>query len=141
VCNAELRDSGNWFEVEKNDIRAESEFLLKYFNTEVIRFDGTLGIDYIRTESHPVQKFTVDGILKSSGGKTFQILGEGTLTHLYYKNGISCLLDLSFHLSRDDITRSLLSTPDVERIHMEVVHTIMDKRNIGFGLAYTGDYF
>ena len=116
------------FELEKNDIRTESQFLLQFFNPELLRFDGKLGINYIRTESHPVQNFTVEGTLKSSTSDPYQIHGKGTLIHLYHKNGISCLLNISFHLAQDDVKRILMSAPQIEIIHMELVQTIMDKQ-------------
>ncbi len=115
------------FELEKTDIMSDSEFLLLHFKPDILSFKGELGIDYIRTESHPVQNFSVEGTLKTSSNNQFNIYGQGTLSHLYYKNGISCLLNISFHLVRDNVVGSLLSSSP-EAVHIEIIQTILDNQ-------------
>jgi hypothetical protein len=38
------------FELDKNNLRADDDFILQLFNPSILRFTGKLGIDYIRTE-------------------------------------------------------------------------------------------
>jgi hypothetical protein len=113
-------------ELDKNNLRADDDFILQLFNPSMLRFSGKLGIDYIRTKSHPVQKFLVEGTLSSSSNNQFYIQGQGTLSHLYSQSGASCLLNLSFHMAQDDVAKLLLSAPPPGVIHMEVVQTLLD---------------
>ncbi len=114
------------FELDKNNLRADNGFILQLFKPRVLRFNGKLGIDYIRTESHPVQKFLVEGTLSSSSNDQFDIHGQGTLSHLYSQSGNSCLLNLSFQMKQDDVAKLLLSAAPPGIIHMEIIQTLLD---------------
>jgi hypothetical protein len=114
------------FELDKNNLRADDDFILQLFNPSILRFTGKLGIDYIRTERHPVQKFLVGGTLSSSSDNQFDIHGLGTLSHLYSQSGNSWLLNLSFHMAHDEVAKLLLAAPPPGVIHMEIIQTLLD---------------
>ncbi len=116
------------FELDKNNLRADDDFILQLFKPSILQFTGKLGIDYIRTENHPVQKFSVEGTLKSSSSNQFYIYGQGTLSHLYSQSGNSCLLNISFQMKQDDVAKLLMSAPLPEVIHMEIIQTLLDHR-------------
>lgn len=130
--NNNLRVSLNYetaqigFIVEKAGIRSDNDSLLKMFIPQVLEFKGKLGIDYINTGSHPVQEFAVEGTMETSSGRHQEINGKGTLSHLYSDNGISCLLNISFHLAQKDITGFILSSPPDGDLHVEIIQTVLD---------------
>jgi hypothetical protein len=117
------------FKVEKASIRADDEFQLQLFNPVEIKFKGKLGLDYIRTENHPVQKFQVEGSIESQPDNIVNVIGQGTLRHLFHRNGLSCLLSVSFHLLKESMEDLQIISGPHEAIHIELIHGILDHQN------------
>jgi hypothetical protein len=70
---------------------------LDQVSVEIITFNGKLGIDYIKTEDHPVQRFEVIGevMIRDS---SFSLPGKGSLKHISDEGKIACYLELEFNL-------------------------------------------
>lgn len=70
--------------------------------TDVV-FEGELSLDYINTESHPTQYFTVDGWLSFGNSKT-RITGKGELHHINDSGELACcMLGMSIPLSLKEL--------------------------------------
>ena len=65
-------------------------------------FDGELSLDYINTESHPPQHFTVDGWLILGTSKT-RIKGKGELHHINDAGELACMLGMTMHLNLEEL--------------------------------------
>ena len=65
-------------------------------------FDGELSLDYINTESHPPQHFTVDGWLILGTSKT-RIKGKGELHHINDAGEFACMLGMTMHLNLEEL--------------------------------------
>ena len=65
-------------------------------------FDGELSLEYINTESHPPQSFTVEGWLILGNAKT-QIEGKGEIHHINDTGEFACMLGMTVHLNLKEL--------------------------------------
>ena len=65
-------------------------------------FDGELSLDYINTESHPPQSFTVAGWLILGNSKT-KIEGKGEIHHISDAGEFACMLGMIVHLNLKEL--------------------------------------
>ena len=77
------------------------------FNTVVpashseLEFNGTLSLEYINTEDHPPQIFTIDGWVEINNEKK-RIRGKGELHHIDQSGNFACMLGMTIELKLDD---------------------------------------
>lgn len=65
-------------------------------------FDGELSLEYINTESHPPQSFTVEGWL-ILGTSKFRIKGKGEIHHINDTGEFACMLGMTVHLNLKEL--------------------------------------
>jgi hypothetical protein len=98
---------------------------LKQLNQELLVFKGRLGVNFVKTESHPIQYFSVKGYLSSVSGDD-RIIGEGSLTHVF--GGVySCVLNISFTVNIKDINFEIDIPGIGDEVQIKIIQTILEK--------------
>lgn len=115
------------FSLNKNDIRTENILHLNLYKPEMIKFYGKLGVDFIKTDSHPIQIFGVEGTLSSLGGREISLNASGSLSHLYSNTDIACLLNISIQIDRQEIEGFILDSASTSDMKIEITNTILDE--------------
>lgn len=113
--------------LDKSSLKTGVDSLNKIFSKykgEFIETKGKMGINFIETKSHPTQSFKV-GLTLNRPYNTFEILGNGSLTHL---GGIySCILNLNFQLNLDDLNIQLPFKDVNNKINVQILQTILKR--------------
>ena len=94
---------------------------------DVLVYKGKLGIEFIQTESHPAQDFTVEGYLTNASHNE-TIMGEGHLEHIF-GDVYSCVLNMSFQLNLKEINLNLDLPGLANEVHVEIRQTVLKNRN------------
>ena len=115
------------FSLKKYSIRANSISNLQLYKPDEITFSGKLGIDFIKTDSHPVQIFDVEGVLSSAAGQEVAVHASGRLSHLYTDTNIACLLDITMQLDKQDIKGFILDGSPSGDMQINITNTILDE--------------
>ncbi|NOZ48097.1 MAG: hypothetical protein GXO79_15170 [Chlorobi bacterium] len=110
----------------KTGIDSIDSNLIKKVNNE-IHFKGSLGLDYINTESHPSQEFNIEGFLECNNNRVF-IKGNGVLEHLYSNGEYACMLNISFNLKDDKLNCFEAIAPMKEGLHIEILQAVLQHR-------------
>ena len=66
-----------------------------------LKFKGKLSLEYINTEDHPPQKFTINGWVEINDKKK-EIEGNGELHHIDQSGNFACMLGMTIELKLDD---------------------------------------
>lgn len=115
------------FTLNKNSIRTSNIGHLNLFKPEVVQFKGKLGIEFIKTDSHPTQIFGVEGILSSQSGQEIAMNASGSLSHLYSNASIACWLNVIMQLDRQDIKGFVLDSATTDDMRIEITNTVLDE--------------
>jgi hypothetical protein len=100
---------------------------LKKLENDVLVYEGELGIDFVQTQSHPPQDFTIEGYLTCAFHNE-SIIGQGHLEHIF-GNVYSCILSMTFHLNLKEINLEI-DIPGLEdEIHIEIRQTVLKREN------------
>ena len=91
-----------------------------------LKFEGSLGIEYINTTEHPKQNFNTEGVLKK-GDNNIQISGSGTLEHLYSRQKIACLLSLKYNINQENAMKIFPKSDITSGVHIEIIYAVLDK--------------
>lgn len=100
---------------------------LKKLDHDVLVYEGKLGIDFIRTQSHAPQDFVVEGYLTCAPHNE-DIIGKGHLEHIF-GDVYSCILNMTFQLSLKDINLDIDLLGLADEIHVEVKQTVLKREN------------
>ncbi len=92
---------------------------------ECVLLKGKLGIEYLDTQSHPVQEFPITADL-IFGSRTKSIIGRGQLEHIAGGESVACLLGLNFELNSEifRVNEKWPTMPDGE-MKIQVIHTVL----------------
>jgi len=113
------------FTLKKNSIRTNNIIELQHFIPEQIQFYGKLGIEFIKTDSHPNQIFGVEGRLSTQSGQEFEIHATGGLSHLYSNASIACWLNISMQLDQEHIEGFILDSRPSGDMLIEITNTVL----------------
>lgn len=91
-----------------------------------LEFTGKLGIEYINTKGHPVQKFTLEGSMDIDNNSA-NLWGEGSLEHLYSGGSMACLLNLNFFLEKGKVAVLFPGHNADTGMSISVVYSVLDK--------------
>ena len=115
------------YTLKKSSIRATYLSHIQLFKPDEIIFSGKLGIEFIKTNSHPVQIFGLEGILSSSSGQELAVHASGSLSHLYSNSELACWLNITMQLDKHDITGFILDgAPDGATL-IKISNAVLDK--------------
>ena len=107
--------------VDSLDLRLEK------VKQKMVMFEGKLGIDFVQTQSHPSQDFSIEGYLTSINGID-KILGKGTLSHVF-GNVYSCVLNMTFNLRLKDINSGASIPGFGEDVQISIIQTILKRES------------
>ena len=93
----------------------------------VIQYEGKFGVDHVKTESHPPLDFVVEGYINCHYHNNF-IQGRGRLEHLY-DDHYSCMLDMSFDLTLDQLPFNIDVEGLDENIKIVIVQMVMNQNS------------
>lgn len=95
----------------------------------VIQYEGKFGVDHVQTESHAPLEFVVEGYINCHYHNDF-IQGKGRLEHLY-DDHYSCILNMSFDLTLDQLPFNIDVEGLDESIRIEIVQMVMNQNSSG----------
>ncbi len=113
------------FTLKKNSIRTNNIVELQHFIPEQVQFYGKLGIEYIKTDSHPNQIFGIEGRLSTESGQELEIHATGGLSHLYSNASIACLLNISMQLDQQYVEGFILDRRPTGDMLIEITNTVL----------------
>ena len=94
-----------------------------------LTFNGFMDVDFVNTESHPVQKFKVEGTF-SEGNKKLAVSGNAILSHLNSEGNNACLLTLKFKLSPEEAGGFISEKVPEAALTIDVIQTLISKQLI-----------
>jgi hypothetical protein len=115
------------FVLSKTNLRTDKIEHLNLFKPDRIYFNGKLGIEYIKTDSHPTQIFGVEGILSSSLDQEFALRANGSLSHLYSNTRMACWLSINMILEMHQVKGFVLDSATTDDMIIEVSNTVLDE--------------
>ena len=96
--------------------------------SDYIEYEGKLDIERVKTEKHPPMDFLVEGQLKCNNHNEL-LTGTGHLEHIY-GDVVSCILNMTFHLSLSESNLTIDLPGLKDEIHIEIVQSVLN-RNFG----------
>ncbi len=115
------------YTLKKSSIRTTDISHLQLFKPDEINFSGKLGVEFIKTDSHPVQTFGLEGTLSSSSGQELAVHASGSLSHLYSNSGLACWLNITMQLEKHDMTGFIIDgTPD-SAVLIKISNAVLDE--------------
>ena len=126
VLNYETADF--LLKLDKSSLRTGIDSLdqkLMSKESDYLEYRGKLGIDYVKIEQHPPMDFLVEGKLTRHNNEEL-ITGTGHLEHIY-GDVVSCILNMSFHLSLSE-ANFIIDLPGLsDKVHIEIVQSVLSQ--------------
>lgn len=116
--------------LDKSTLRTGVDSLdkrLEQLRGDLLIYEGKLGLDYVRTHSHPPQDFEVEGHLICAP-HTEAIIGKGRLEYTL-GDVYSCLLTMTFHLNLEDVNIDIDLSGLHNEVHVEVIQIVLKRNN------------
>jgi len=101
--------------------------LLSQSTGHIMHYEGTLGIEYIKTQKHPPLDFDVEGFLTCNPHYE-RLAGKGRLVHIF-GDYYSCILNLTFHINLKETDLGINLPGLSDDIHVEIVQTVLKPDN------------
>lgn len=101
--------------------------MLSKLKNDFLRYEGKLGVDFVKTEDHAPQDFEVEGYLTNQTHQ-IRIVGKGHLEHIY-GDARACVLNMRFELHLADVGVNLGIEGLADEIQIETRQTVMKRDN------------
>jgi len=123
-------ESGNiLMELDISDLLTESDSMQSIINNEesdLIKFEGKVGLDYINTTGHPPINFQIEGLMYPSNKR---VIGSGTLVHIEKGTLSACLISLSFKLKYNEFFSNKEFNSNNDYLYINIRESLMAREN------------